>query len=131
MVQKPFICFSNVLWILARSFHTRGMSPSRVPKQRSTPHETSCKQLAYLALALGDFLALGPFSTFKKRLAYNMRFLYRPTGAFFLSSAFAIFGVCFRTLPARANDPWTFPILCSVSIHQSDKTKILGLLLVL
>jgi hypothetical protein len=39
---------------------------------------------------------------------YCKRLWARPRGFFFLS-CFATLGVCPRTLPARASDPWTFP----------------------
>lgn len=44
-----------------------------------------------------------------KRLLYWIRLWARPRGCFFLS-CLATFGVWPLTLPARANDPWTFPV---------------------
>merc|ERR1740121_2115556 len=72
---------------------------------------------AYLALLLGDFFAMGPLTTLTKRLAYKIRFLYRPVGGFFLS-IFCTFGVCFFTFLARANEPWTFPILWLLLVYR-------------
>jgi hypothetical protein len=46
--------------------------------------------------------------TFTNRLLYWRRFMARPLG-FFGLSCFATFGVWPRTLPARANEPWTLP----------------------
>ena len=46
--------------------------------------------------------------TFTKRRLYLRRCAARPFGFFFFSAG-ATFGVCDRTLPARAKEPWTLP----------------------
>ncbi len=46
--------------------------------------------------------------TFTKRRLYLRRWNARPLGTFFFSAG-ATFGVCERTLPARAKEPWTLP----------------------
>merc|ERR1739838_13413 len=54
-------------------------------------------------------LALG--SALMTRLSCCCLFLARPTIFFFDRSCFSTLGACLRTLPLRAMDPWTFPIL--------------------
>merc|ERR1712045_602628 len=59
-------------------------------------------------------LAFGPrrlpnvATTLTNRLLYWILLLARPVRFFFFSCA-STFGVCPRTLPARAKEPWTFP----------------------
>jgi len=52
--------------------------------------------------------AAGNLPTLTNRLLYLILFIARPLGFFFFS-CFATFGVCPRTLPARAKDPCTLP----------------------
>jgi hypothetical protein len=58
---------------------------------------------------LGPFFLPTPTTTFTKRRLYCSRFFARPVSCFFFS-CFATLGVCPRTLPARAREPWTLPL---------------------
>jgi len=64
----------------------------------------------FSGLAFIRRLPLGSKVTFTKRRLYRIRFFARPLGVFFFS-CLSTLGVCDLTLPARARDPWTFPMI--------------------
>merc|ERR1719461_2276356 len=66
------------------------------------------KSPCFYELALGPFLRPKVATTLTNLLLYWMRLLARPVFFFFFSWASTL-GVCPRTLPARAKEPWTLP----------------------
>jgi len=72
----------------------------------ASPHDNKQKPASRACTAGGG---PGHSPTFTKRRLYLMRFMARPLGSFFLSWASTL-GVWPRTLPARAKEPWTFPV---------------------
>ena len=58
---------------------------------------------------LGPFFLPTPTCTLTKRRLYCSLFFARPVCFLALSVFFATLGVCPRTLPARASEPWTLP----------------------
>lgn len=56
--------------------------------------------------------------TLTNRLLYLILFIARPFGFFFFS-CFATFGVCPLTLPARAKDPCTLPVIHTNRLEQN------------
>ncbi|KAL7529365.1 hypothetical protein ACHAWF_002954 [Thalassiosira exigua] len=63
-----------------------------------------------------------PVTTLTYRRLYCMRFFARPRGCFFFSWA-STFGVWPFTLPARASDPWTFPMIASCNFSSGVEVK--------
>ena len=88
----------TVLWSSCACMHTVSLS-------------VACPSWLWLRAVLAIFLlhsAAGNSPTLTNRLLYLILFIARPLGFFFFS-CFATFGVCPRTLPARAKDPCTLP----------------------
>merc|ERR1712093_730716 len=84
---------------------------SKDKQTKATPYPTLIVELAVYVVGLGFIFRLPPVMvTFTKRRVYVILFFARPLGVFFFSWGSTL-GVCDLTLPARAREPWTLPML--------------------